>query len=45
MKSTSMLDNLLPYLFILGIFVVVLIIAAMLYFVPFFKDKVKNFLN
>ena len=45
MNSTSMLDNLLPYLFILGIFVVVLIFAAMFYFVPFLKDKVLNSLK
>ncbi len=34
----------MPYLFILGLFVVVLIIAAMFYFVPCLKDKVKYFL-
>jgi hypothetical protein len=40
MNSTSMLDNLMPYLFILGIFVAILIFALILYMIPCIKQKI-----
>jgi len=45
MTSTNLLDNLLPYLFILGLFVISLMIASMFYFIPCLRDKTKSFLK
>ena len=45
MKSTNILDNLLPYFLLIVLFIAILIIASIIYIIPYFRDKAKIFLN
>jgi hypothetical protein len=45
MTSTSMLDNMMTYIFIFGIFVLLLILISILYVFPCVRQKILDFLN
>jgi hypothetical protein len=45
MTSTSMLDNMMTYIFIFGIFVLLLILISILYVFPCVRQKIIDFVK